>query len=135
MDEEKLSIRAGAQRKRINGTREYEQHVSVANRRGFQKPSRIAISIDEAEELVREHAGTGKMKTTRDGKVERHRDMRSEQSCRIYRAQGRNRGSDTPVQNSLQQRRNAYRSIREGGQAVEWQELSRIEENAMGSRC
>lgn len=68
MDEEKLSIRAGAQRKHIKGTREYEQHVSVANRRGFQKPSRITISIDEAEELVRKHAGTGKMKTTRDGK-------------------------------------------------------------------
>lgn len=68
MDEEKLSIRAGAQRKHIKGTREYEQHVSVANRSGFQKPSRITISIDEAEELVRKHAGTGKMKTTRDGK-------------------------------------------------------------------
>lgn len=68
MDEEKLSIRAGAQRKHIKGTREYEQHVSVANRSGFQKPSRITISIDEAEELVRKHAGTGTMKTTRDGK-------------------------------------------------------------------
>lgn len=56
MGEEKLSARAGAQRKHIKGTREYERHVSVANRRGFQKPSRITISIDEAEELVWKHA-------------------------------------------------------------------------------
>ena len=37
-----------------------------------------------------------------------------------------------PVQDSLQQKWNAYRSIREGGQAVEWQELSKIEETLWG---
>lgn len=63
MDEEKLSIRAGAQRKHIKGTKEYEQRIDVANRKGFPEPSRITVSIEEAEELVRKYAGKGKMKT------------------------------------------------------------------------
>ena len=67
MDEEKLSIRAGAQRKHIKGTKEYEQHIDVANRRGFPEPSRITVSIEEAEELVRKYAGKGKMETNRKG--------------------------------------------------------------------
>lgn len=67
MDEEKLSIRAGAQRKHIKGTREYEQHIDVSNRKGFPEPSRITVSIEEAEELVRKYAGKGTMKTKRSG--------------------------------------------------------------------
>lgn len=69
MDEEKLSIRAGAQRKHIKGTREYEQHVEKVRKNGtYSAPSHLIIDEEEAQRLILKHAGSGRPLMDKSGK-------------------------------------------------------------------
>lgn len=52
-------VRAGKQNKHIPGTKEYADKVKSAERQGYPAPSRLIISVEEVERLVRENAGKG----------------------------------------------------------------------------
>ena len=71
MDEEKLSIRAGAQRKHIKGIKEYEQHVEkVRKNSSYSVPSHLIIDEEEeeAQRLILKHAGRGRPLMDKSGK-------------------------------------------------------------------
>lgn len=53
------TVNPGKQNKHIPGTREYEAKVKSVRKRGYHAPSRLVISVEEAERLIRENAGKG----------------------------------------------------------------------------
>lgn len=54
----------GSQEKRIEGTDACRRKVEKVRREGFAAPSRVTVSVEECERLVRERAGTGRPLTT-----------------------------------------------------------------------
>ena len=54
-----LKIFQGRQRKHIQGTNEYRQYVINLNKQGKFGPSRLTITIDDAQSLVDRYRGTG----------------------------------------------------------------------------
>lgn len=59
-----LSVNRGSQEKHIEGTDAYRRKVEKVRREGFAAPSRVTVSVEECERLVRERAGTGRPLTT-----------------------------------------------------------------------
>ena len=60
-------IRVGQQEKHIVGTKNYEQYEEKLKKIKQFGPSRLSISIDEAQKLVNEYAGTGKVQLNKNG--------------------------------------------------------------------
>lgn len=59
-DQHPKDILRGQQNKHIPGTHEYNQYVDKLKAKGQHGPSRLTITQDEAAELVKQYAGTGK---------------------------------------------------------------------------
>ncbi|MEY8460130.1 phage minor capsid protein [Eggerthellaceae bacterium 24-137] len=59
LDDLRNVVNPGKQNKHIPGTREYEAKVKSVRKQGYPAPSRLVISVEEAERLVRENAGRG----------------------------------------------------------------------------
>lgn len=59
-DQQPKDILRGQQNKHIPGTHEYDQYVDKLKAKGQHGPSRLTITQDEAAELVKQYAGTGK---------------------------------------------------------------------------
>ena len=62
-------LNRAAQRKHVKGSKEYEDKAASMCAKGspYPAPSYLAVSEDEAEELVRRYAGKGTAKARRDG--------------------------------------------------------------------
>ena len=43
----------------IEGTPEFERYVSKQEAKGMSRPSKLYLSYDEAQEVIRQYAGTG----------------------------------------------------------------------------
>ncbi len=54
-----IGVLAGKQNKHVVGSKEFERKVESCMKRGYKSPSYLTISVEEAERLVRRHAGTG----------------------------------------------------------------------------
>ena len=63
------NLNRAAQRKHVKGSKEYEEKAASMRAKGspYPAPSYLAVSEDEAEELVRRYAGKGTAKARRDG--------------------------------------------------------------------
>lgn len=61
-DKQLKTIEVGQQNKHIAGTNEYKQYVEKLARKQQYGPSRINVSIEQAQELVNEYHGTGEIK-------------------------------------------------------------------------
>ena len=58
----------GKQNKHIPGTKEYRQQLEKVKREGvFPEPSALTVSVEEAQRLVDEYAGTGAVMPSRNG--------------------------------------------------------------------
>ena len=93
-DAERNSVSAAKQRKHVPGTREYEGRAEKSRKAGFPAPSRISVTVDEAQELVNEHAGRGEMVLTAAG------DWAKKERCVADRVIGviiRRDGSEAPT--------------------------------------
>lgn len=55
------TILTGQQNKHIPGTHEYKQYVDKLKAKGQYGPSRLSVSQEEAEALIKEYAGSGKI--------------------------------------------------------------------------
>lgn len=61
-------ISAGKQNKHVPGTKEYATKVEQVKKQGYRAPSRLSVSVQEAERLVRENAGKGRPTFDRKGR-------------------------------------------------------------------
>ena len=59
LDDLSNTVKPGKQNKHIPGTKEYADKVKSAEKQGYPAPSRLVISIEEVERLIRENAGKG----------------------------------------------------------------------------
>ncbi|OME86520.1 MULTISPECIES: phage minor capsid protein [Paenibacillus] len=55
------TVLTGQQNKHIPGTHEYRQYVDKLKAKGQYGPSRLSVSQEEAEALIKEYAGSGKI--------------------------------------------------------------------------
>ncbi|MGM1047610.1 MAG: phage minor capsid protein [Bacillota bacterium] len=55
------TVLTGQQNKHIPGTHEYKQYVDKLKAKGQYGPSRLSVSQEEAEDLIKEYAGSGKI--------------------------------------------------------------------------
>lgn len=62
-----LTVNRGSQRKHVPGTDEYRRRAEKARREGYAAPSRVTVSVEECERLVRERAGRGRPLLTHRG--------------------------------------------------------------------
>jgi len=70
-DAQPKTILPGQQNKHIPGTNEFKQYEEKLRAKGQYGPSRLTISIDEAQELVNKYAGTGLIKIGPNGEWDR----------------------------------------------------------------
>ncbi|MCX7715031.1 MAG: polymorphic toxin type 50 domain-containing protein [Clostridia bacterium] len=61
-------IEKGQQNKHVVGTNEYKQYAPKLSVAGQYGPSRLTISIDEAQKLIDQYSGTGILLKNKDGK-------------------------------------------------------------------
>lgn len=59
-----LTVNRGSQEKHVEGTDAYRRKVEKVRADGYVAPSRVTVSVEECERLVRERAGTGRPLTT-----------------------------------------------------------------------
>lgn len=62
------TIDIGQQNKHIVGTNEYKQYIEKLAKKQQYGPSRLEITIEQAQELVDKYHGTGKIKISKEGK-------------------------------------------------------------------
>lgn len=60
LEESANVVKPAKQNRHIPGTKEYERKVEQSKNNGYPAPSRITVSVSEAEHLVRENAGHGR---------------------------------------------------------------------------
>lgn len=62
------TIDIGQQNKHMVGTNEYKQYIEKLAKKQQYGPSRLEITIEQAQELVDKYHGTGKIKISKEGK-------------------------------------------------------------------
>lgn len=68
-DKQNKKIFEGQQRKHIEGTKEYNDYVAKLSKQGKYGPSKLTISLDEAQKLIDMFHGTGTIKLNSRGQI------------------------------------------------------------------